>query len=460
MFKIYLNRFLKGTFYVIVAVILWLILKEIDLDRFSSSEFENFRTVFKILFYIYMISIAISVFLSEKNPSSIISWLMVFVAFPFWGFLMYLFFGKSFNKSLSAKKKAKFKNQRFKTNVRAQKAFIKSDVEVSEIMKEHKRLVTLLLNNSESLIYNYNESQIFTDGYKLFDCLIQDIMSAKHSINLEYFIIKSDKTGEILKKALIEKARDGVEIRVLYDGVGSFRLNSQYIHELNTHNNIQMKAFSPVIIPAISRELNYRNHRKIAVIDGEIAYIGGMNIGDEYRSLNTRFKYWKDTHIKILGDDLEGNATGHPTKEDFLKSAIEIREEFSFLRHALTELRELLDNPDVPLKEKIKYRSSWEKTWGTLGKYKDSPYSFDLADASKDKINLERSLDGIGLDSIMLTKIVEKAISEASKLFYCRRVRMLHKAAKNYITSSDGHMNHQIRKFYRSETEKTGKIRE
>jgi hypothetical protein len=138
-------------------------------------------------------------------------------------------------------------------------------------------------------------------------------------------------------------------------------------------------------------------------------------------------------------------------KEDFLKNALEIRDEFSSLRLALTELRELLDSPDASLAEKIKYRYSWEKVWGTLGKYKDSPYSFDLADASKDKISIERSFDGIGLDSLALTKIVEKAISEASELFRRKRIRMLHKAAKNYITSSDGHINRQIIRFYNCE---------
>lgn len=138
-------------------------------------------------------------------------------------------------------------------------------------------------------------------------------------------------------------------------------------------------------------------------------------------------------------------------KEDFLQSALEIREEFASLRSSLTELRELLDSPDVSLSEKIKYRSSWEKVWGTLGKYKDSPYSFDLADASKDKVSLERSLDGIGMDSLSLTKIVEKAISEASELFRQKRIRMLHKAAKNYITSSDGHINRQITRLYQCE---------
>lgn len=138
-------------------------------------------------------------------------------------------------------------------------------------------------------------------------------------------------------------------------------------------------------------------------------------------------------------------------KEDFLKSALEVRDEFAALRIALTELRQLLDSPDESLSEKMKYRKSWEKVWGTLGKYKDSSFSFDLADASKDKVSVERSLDGIGLDSISLTKIVEKSIAEATELFRRMKIRVLHKAAKNYITASDGHINRQIRRFYNSE---------
>lgn len=139
------------------------------------------------------------------------------------------------------------------------------------------------------------------------------------------------------------------------------------------------------------------------------------------------------------------------SKKGFLNSALEIRDEFTSLRLALTELRDLLNNPDVSLSEKSKYRLSWEKTWGTLGKYKDSAFSFDLADASKNKINIERSLDGIGLDSLSLTKIIEKAISETGELLRRKRIRILHKAAKNYITASDGDINRHIRKFYNRE---------
>jgi hypothetical protein len=127
-----------------------------------------------------------------------------------------------------------------------------------------------------------------------------------------------------------------------------------------------------------------------------------------------------------------------------LNSALEIREEFHSLRLALKELRELLDGPNISVSEELKYRSSWEKTWGTLGRYKDSSFSFDLADAAKDKISIERSLDGIGLDSVSITKIVEKAIAESVQLFHRKRIRMLHKAAKNYLASSDGGMNRQV----------------
>jgi len=138
-------------------------------------------------------------------------------------------------------------------------------------------------------------------------------------------------------------------------------------------------------------------------------------------------------------------------KEEFLERAIEVRDEFSELRVSLSELREMLDNPEVSVPEKMKYRMSWEKTWGTLGKYKNSPFTFDLADASKDKISIERSFDGVGLDTLQLTKIVEKAISESTNLFYRKRIRMLHKAAKNYLSSSDGDMNRQLVRLYNHE---------
>lgn len=143
-------------------------------------------------------------------------------------------------------------------------------------------------------------------------------------------------------------------------------------------------------------------------------------------------------------------------KEDFLKNALEVRDEFSPLRSALTELRAFLDNPNEQLIEKVRYRNSWKKAWGTLGKYKESLFSIDLADASKDKISIERSLDGIALDSISLTKILEKLIAEASAQYHQRRVRILHRAAQNYIATSDGHINRHVARLYNCEINNNG----
>lgn len=135
-------------------------------------------------------------------------------------------------------------------------------------------------------------------------------------------------------------------------------------------------------------------------------------------------------------------------KHEFLTRSLEVREEFSTLRSGLTELREVLDSADMTVQEKVRYRVSWMKTWGTLGKYKDSRFSFDLADAAKEKISVERSLDGIGIDSLSLTKLIELALTKSIDLFYRRRIRILHTAAKKYLQDSDGQMNGNIARLY------------
>lgn len=141
-------------------------------------------------------------------------------------------------------------------------------------------------------------------------------------------------------------------------------------------------------------------------------------------------------------------------KEDFLLTAFELRNEFEDLRNSLTELRQVLDDEDINPIEAKKYRVSWEKRWGTLGRYKDSGYSIDIADTFKDSVNLEGSIDGFSIDSISLSKILEKAFIEANKFRLQRRIRVLHKAAKNYITTSDASINRQIQRFYNVSVER------
>ena len=157
----------------------------------------------------------------------------------------------------------------------------------------------LLVNDSAVLTQN-NKVQIFTDGYDKFRTLLTDIMEAKDHIHLVYYIMRNDELGNELLNKLVKKAEEGVEIRVLYDAMGSRRLPRKFFDPLIAAGG-NVSAFFPAIIPHLNLQVNYRNHRKLVIIDGDIGYIGGFNIGDEYLGLNKKFGYWRDTHLKILG---------------------------------------------------------------------------------------------------------------------------------------------------------------
>lgn len=142
---------------------------------------------------------------------------------------------------------------------------------------------------------------LFTDGTEKFSALIQDLEQAKHHIHLLYYIVRHDHLGTKIANVLIKKAQEGVEVRFLYDDMGSRSLSRKYVRRLE-RANIQVGAFFPPKIPKINFKINYRNHRKLAIIDGEIGYIGGFNIGDEYLGKSNKFGYWRDTHLRVRGD--------------------------------------------------------------------------------------------------------------------------------------------------------------
>lgn len=138
------------------------------------------------------------------------------------------------------------------------------------------------------------------DGTEAFAQIFTELEKAKDHIHIEYYIIRDDNTGQILKDILIRKAKAGVKVRVIYDAVGSWALPKSFIKELQD-NNIQIKPFLPVIFPLINNRLNYRNHRKIVVIDGRIGFMGGLNVGDEYLGYHPKLGKWRDTHLLLEG---------------------------------------------------------------------------------------------------------------------------------------------------------------
>lgn len=259
---------------------------------------------------IFNIALAFTIiFLEHKDASSTWAWLMVLFFIPIAGFLLYLIFGKKLsNKQIftwDTKSKLGVKKE-----VQSQlRAIEKNEFSFKdkELMK-YRDLYYLHLRNNDAIYSQDNEVAIFTDGIDKFDSLIKDLEQATDHIHLLYYIIRHDQLGTKIADVLIKKAKEGVEVRFLYDDMGSRRLSRKYIRRLK-QAGVHVYAFFPPKIPKINFKINFRNHRKLAIIDGEIGYIGGFNIGDEYLGKNKTFGYWRDTHLRIYGDAVRNMQT-------------------------------------------------------------------------------------------------------------------------------------------------------
>lgn len=166
---------------------------------------------------------------------------------------------------------------------------------------EVKKLMTLLLNNSKALLTRYNQVEILNNGEETFPALFKALLQARKFIHLEYYIIAEGSLATRLKEILLQKAAEGVEVRVIYDDVGSWSLSKSYLRELR-EAGIQIFPFLPVRFHHFANKANYRNHRKIAVIDGEVGFVGGLNIADRYMDGVAEIGVWRDTHLRVVGE--------------------------------------------------------------------------------------------------------------------------------------------------------------
>ncbi|MCK8059470.1 MULTISPECIES: cardiolipin synthase [unclassified Fusibacter] len=271
---------------------------------FNFLHWSDLAVVIKAFFSFYVLGIGIFIFLDNRNPYKIISWLIVLIAFPVVGFASYLIFGRSFRKRRLSQSKLEFTKDYMARRADVQSGLVHIVDHFNDSLV-NSRLVNLLLNNSKAPFFLENEIDIYSDGASFFSQLIKDISSAKHHIHLEYFIIRNDEIGNMIREALIERSLAGVEVRLIYDSVGCWKLGNKYINSLKAAG-VQCYEFLPLILPLFGREMNYRNHRKITVIDGKYGYVGGMNLGDEYIGKHKYLGFWRDTHLRIHGEAVNG----------------------------------------------------------------------------------------------------------------------------------------------------------
>lgn len=253
--------------------------------------------LFLVVYSIIIIITMVRVLMDNRQPAKTMAWMLVLMFIPFLGIILYIFFGQN-----TRKERKIWQQSLDQLTKRSMLEFVEQkDFNIPE---EYRTISNLFMNQNLALPFKNNEVEIYTSGYDFFPSLLMEIGKAEHHIHIDTFIISDDPLGRLIADALIDKARQGIEVRLIYDDVGSWRTPNSFFTRMR-NEGIEVYAFMPVRFPAFTSRVNYRNHRKICVIDGEVGFIGGMNIARRYVQ-GTQKQSWRDTHVKLTGAAVYG----------------------------------------------------------------------------------------------------------------------------------------------------------
>lgn len=268
---------------------------------------DHLWTTLLVINYLVVLIVAIYIIRHNRNPVSTLSYILSMVVFPFVGIVVYFFIGQEYRKEKMFVRKRVFDNQKIKV---WEQKLLQSDAELQaheKLLQGKVKLVKLLQNNQRKPLTFNNEVKVLINGENKFKALFADIEKAEKHIHVEYYIFNSDQIGKKFADKLCQKAQAGIEVRVSYDYVAS-DLSDTLIEKMKSCG-IEIHPFMPVRFPNLARKLNYRNHRKIVVIDGKIGYVGGINVSDEYVNPGKKGIYWRDTHLRVCGDAVKSLQT-------------------------------------------------------------------------------------------------------------------------------------------------------
>ncbi|MGQ3480072.1 cardiolipin synthase [Paenibacillus sp. TY11] len=250
---------------------------------------------------LFIVQIAVIIIVEYHRSNKAIAWLIILFLFPLLGFLVYYFVAKEYScyRTLQRKKNRQWEQIKADLINRSKRWIPKAMDEVNNWKEKEDRASFQKI--SAIPITACNETTIYTEGKQAFEAMLEAIAAAKHHIHIEFYIIRDDQLGTRFERLLIRKAQEGIKVRMLYDGIGSRRLGKAYLKRLRDAG-VETGCFFPLFTTFFDKRLNYRNHRKIVVVDGKIGFFGGLNIGDEYEGKDPKFGYWRDTHFSIKGD--------------------------------------------------------------------------------------------------------------------------------------------------------------
>jgi len=259
-----------------------------------------FIFLFNSVYWITLIGVILVVILDNRNPVKTISWVLVLFFLPYVGIILYVFFGQRYRKQKIISKKSI-------GSIENNPAYLYEEFDPEHYPVECTELIDMFRKNNSHPVFSGNSVRLLTNGREVFDTMFEDIRKARKHIHLDYYIIDQCKIGYELQHLLIEKAKEGVEVRLIYDDIGSWKTKQKFFREMQDVG-VQCYPFLKVLLPYLSPKFNYRNHRKIVVIDGKIGYTGGYNVGDRYID-GGRFDYWRDSHVRIEGKAVYGLQT-------------------------------------------------------------------------------------------------------------------------------------------------------
>jgi len=264
----------------------------------------GFHPVTLILSVIYLITIlflCLIIIFENRPPEKTLAWVLVILLIPVFGIGLYFFFGQSYRKKKIFSRKGVVDSEYLSRLAIEQIESLSSKLkEKSESIRSKSHLMTLMLNNERAMLTENNEVMLLQNANEAFPAMLEAINSAKDYIHLEFYRFDIDETGNMFRHLLIDKAKQGVEVRIIMDDVGSWSFKKKYIREMR-RAGVRIYPFMPVRFPLLTNKINYRNHRKILVVDGERGFIGGLNIADKYLKGLKDIGPWRDTHLEIRG---------------------------------------------------------------------------------------------------------------------------------------------------------------
>ena len=269
--------------------------------------FSKLFTTSHLVGALYVINFFIAmtiIFLERKDPSATLAWLAILFGIPGLGIFFYVFFSQN----IARKKIFKLTDdeQSVVTNSLAKQNYaISNDLFdfKDPLSASWKEMIELNQNYGRAYFTQDNEVEIFSDGNDMFERMLEDIKKAKKSIHFMFFILKNDDVGRGIIKALTDKAAEGVEVKLLLDALGSRSINEKVVADFRAAGGDFATFFPPRfrLWKIINSRFNYRNHRKLVIMDNKIGYIGGFNVAREYVGKKKKFGYWRDTHLRITG---------------------------------------------------------------------------------------------------------------------------------------------------------------